>query len=87
MHGGQSGETLRTMSDWNLFDIGMGIWIELTVEQVKSDGSRCPFELYRKMHSITPVVDKQVPHFKDQTRIMWASQVKELVKSGATVSE
>lgn len=36
---------------------------------------------------MTVVVDKAVPHSKELTRIMWASQVKELIKSGSTVVE
>ena len=78
VHGGQAGETLKTMSDWNLFDFGLGVWIKLEVDEVRADGQRVPLELTRKMHSMTTVFDPAIPSHKTLTRMLWASTLKEI---------
>ena len=42
IHGGQSGEGTRTLSDWNLFDLGLQVWVkcEVTLQETSTDGAQ-----------------------------------------------
>jgi hypothetical protein len=52
IHGGSGAFGRGILSDWNLFDFGLSVWIKLDV--LKEDGSK--FDLDRKMHSMTSVL-------------------------------
>ena len=39
------------MGDWAVFDLGLGVWIRLTVKY--KDGT--PFQIQRRMHTLTAV--------------------------------
>lgn len=80
IHGGQSGESLQTVDDWGFFDFGLGIWIGCLVEMQGHDDSTVPFELARKMHSLTPVVDPAISDSKELTRLAWTTPLAELAK-------
>ena len=61
IHGGQSrGDKQDTLSDWNLFDFGLTIWVEATCYEASADGNPSPFELSRKMHSLSCLVDSNI---------------------------
>ena len=53
VHGGQSSDGNRTLSDWNLFDFGLQMWINCVVlaENLSSE----VFNHARKYHTMTAV--------------------------------
>ena len=86
VHGGLSGEGNKTLSDWNLFDFGLQVWINCIVEEVHPDERQEPFVLARKYHSLTPVVEPNLTNGRELTRLMWTSPLQELIRK-PSVSE
>jgi len=77
IHGGESN---RTLSDWNLFDFGLQVWINCEVNEVQPDESLQKFDYARKYHTLTTVVDSNIKNGRELTRLMWCCPLKELVK-------
>jgi len=56
MHGGLGlidGFNHGVLGDWNMFDIGLGVWCQLNV----THENYFPFKLRRKMHTMTAAVN------------------------------
>ena len=61
VHGGLTGDG-RTLSDWNVFDFGLQVWIRCQVDEIDLEDERPkgepPLANYtRKNHTLTPVVE------------------------------
>ena len=80
IHGGQGFESMHTLSDWNLFDFGLQVWINCEVSEVEEDESLSVFEHSRKYHTLTPVIEPGLVNEKDMTRLIWATPLSELIK-------
>ena len=80
VHGGLSGEGNKTLSDWNLFDFGLQVWINCIVEEVYPDERQEPFVLARKYHSLTSVVEPNLTNGRELTRLMWTCPLQELIR-------
>ena len=80
IHGGQGFESLHTLSDWNLFDFGLQVWINCEVNEVEKDESLSAFEHSRKYHTLTPVIEPGLVNEKDMTRLIWNTPLSELIK-------
>ena len=39
VHGGQNSEGIKTLSDWNLFDFGLQVWITCLVKEELTEGN------------------------------------------------
>ena len=68
VHGGQSGEGNKTLSDWCLFDWGLMIWMNCSVDEVMPDESLQKFEHARKYHTLTPVIEPNLTNGRELTR-------------------
>ena len=80
IHGGLSGEGNKTLSDWNLFDLALQIWINCEVDEVHPDESQVKFVQARKYHTLTPVVEPNITNGRELTRLMWVCPLQELMR-------
>ena len=74
MHGGYGlidGFRYGALSDWHMFDMGLGVWIKLTVNGKTGH----PFELHRNMHSMTAITGhaakNQISNEMLNSRMLW----------------
>ena len=87
IHGGQSGEANKTMSDWNLFDLGLQVWINCEVDEAMPDESTRKFDYARKYHSLTPVVEPNLTNGREFTRLLWNTPLSELIKKPTVIEQ
>lgn len=87
VHGGQSGEGSKTLADWNLFDFGLQVWINCSVEEVYPDESQSDFIHHRKYHSLTPVVESKLTNGRELTRLMWCNPLQELIRKPSVAEQ
>ena len=87
VHGGLSGEGNKTLSDWNLFDFGLQVWINCEVEEILPDESLQKFSYARKSHPLTPVIEPKLTNGKELTRLLWVSPLNELVKKQNVIEQ
>ena len=87
VHGGLSGEGNKTLSDWNLFDFGLQVWIECIVEEVFPDERQEPFSLARKYHSLTPVIEPNLTNSRELTRLLWTNSLQELIRKPSVIEQ
>ncbi len=80
VHGGLSGEGNKTLSDWNLFDFGLQVWINCIVDESFSDERQEPFVLARKYHTLTAAIEPNLTNGRELTRLMWTSPLQELIR-------
>ena len=82
IHGGQGMENQETLGDWNLFDFGLSIWVKVSCYENLAEAAAGPFELRRKMHSLSSMLEPNIHGGKELTRKMWCSQLKDLCTPG-----
>ena len=86
VHGGLTGDG-RTLSDWNVFDFGLQVWIRCQVDEIDPDfederpKGEPPLANYtRKNHTLTPVVETTLTDGRELTRLQWSTQLQDAVK-------
>ena len=77
VHGGQSSQGNKTLSDWHLFDFGLQVWINCMVLDVTSLEM---FDHSRKYHTMTAVVEPTLTNGRELTRLVWVSPLHELMR-------
>ena len=80
VHGGQKAEETHALSDWNLFDLELQVWISLEVKQVLPGESLQPLVHARKYHTMTAVVEPALSNGRELTRLVWVSPMKEMIR-------
>ena len=75
VHGGFTGDG-RTLSDWNVFDFGLQVWIRCQVDEIDLDSEaerpkgEPPLANYtRKHHTLTSVVETTLTDGRELTRL------------------
>lgn len=80
IHGGLGAEGPQTLSDWNLFDFGLQVWLSCSVNYLQPDGSQQEWKLSRKYHSLTPVLEPGRTNERELTRLVWSLPLSEIEK-------
>ena len=88
VHGGYGlvdGFNHGVLSDWNLFDLGLSVWVSLEITH--EDGF--PFELSRRMHTMSAVSNHAAEcQIRDElldTRMLWVHELDSLVEGGESL--
>lgn len=75
VHGGSNSVPgSEPMSDWNVFDVGLGTWIETECFWAPQGGMVIPdkhFVINRKMHCMTTVYPRNLGLKERSTRLSW----------------
>lgn len=76
---GPDGFTMTVLSDWGMFDLGLSVWIKLTV----TDEFGRPFELARRQHSMSAVVNHatgcRLTRDQLNSRLMYCNELENLL--------
>ena len=87
IHGGQSGEGNKTLSDWNSFDFGLQVWMKCSVKEVLPDESTQKFTYPRKYHTMTAAIDPALCTGRELTRLVWVTPLSEIMRKPKAIEQ